>query len=150
MSESPKELRRVLGVDFGSVRIGIAVSDPLRIIAQSVGTVPNNDAAAKAVAELARKYDAEMIVVGMPLTLKGEKGKKAEEVERFIQKLSSLVNAELVRWDERFTTHMAQQTLIDMGTTRKQRRTQKGRVDEIASALILQSFLDQTKHSSGC
>ncbi len=142
--------RRVLGVDYGSVRIGVAVSDPLRIIAQSVATIPNNDAATTAIANFVQQYDAEIIVVGMPLTLKGEKGMKAEEVERFITKLSSLVTAEIVRWDERFTTQMAQRTLIDMGTTKKQRRTQKGRVDAMASALILQSFLDQTKHSLGC
>jgi putative Holliday junction resolvase len=142
--------RRILGVDYGSVRIGVAVSDPLRIIAQSVATVPNNEAALKAIADFVQQYDAEIIVVGMPLTLKGEKGMKAEEVERFITKLTSLVTAEIVRWDERFTTQIAQRTLIDMGTTKKQRRTQKGRVDAIASALILQSFLDQTKHSLGC
>ncbi|MDE3058873.1 MAG: Holliday junction resolvase RuvX [Bacteroidota bacterium] len=141
---------RVLGVDYGSVRIGIAVSDPLRIIALGVGTIPNNSEAANMVAELVQKYDAEIIVVGMPLTLKGEKGMKAEEVENFIEKVASLVTTEIVRWDERFTTRMAQRTLIDMGTTKKQRRMQKGRVDEIASALILQSFLDQTKHSIGC
>ncbi len=142
--------KRVLGIDYGSVRIGVAVSDPLRIIAQSVGAFPNDSTAAKTIADVAQQYDVGMIVVGMPLTLKGEKGMKAEEVERFIAKLSSLVTAEIVRWDERFTTRLAQQTLIDMGTTKKQRRTQKGRVDAIASALILQSFLDQTKHSLGC
>ncbi len=142
--------KRILGIDFGTVRIGVAVSDPLRIIAQSIGAFTNNAGILDTVAEIARQYDVGLVVVGMPYTLKGEKGIKAEEVDRFISRLKEQLSVEVVTLDERFTSRIAKQTLIQMGTTKKQRRTDKGKVDAMASALILQSFLDQTKHSIGC
>ena len=91
-----------------------------------------------------------LVVIGMPYTLKGEKGMKAEEVDKFISRLKEKLNVDVVPWDERFTSRIARQTLVQMGTTKKQRRTDKGKIDAMASALILQSFLDQTKHSIGC
>jgi putative Holliday junction resolvase len=142
--------RRVLGIDFGSVRVGVAVSDPLRIIAQSVGTFANNPTIIDELVRLAKEYDVGLVVVGMPYTLRGEKGTKADEVDKFIATLKVRLAVDVVSLDERFTSRIAQQTLIQMGTTKKQRRTNKGRVDAMASALILQSFLDQTKHSIGC
>jgi putative Holliday junction resolvase len=75
---------------------------------------------------------------------------KAEEVDRFSSRLKDKLSVDIVPWDERFTSRIARQTLVQMGTTKKQRRTDKGKVDAMASALILQSFLDQTKHSIGC
>lgn len=142
--------KRVLGIDYGSVRVGVAVSDPLQIIAQSVGTFANNEAIFDTLGALVKEYDAGLIVVGMPYTLKGEKGAKAGEVDKFIARLKEKVGVEVVSLDERFTSRIAHETLVRMGTTKKQRRTNKGRVDAMASALILQSFLDQTKHTIGC
>ena len=142
--------KRILGIDFGSVRVGVAVSDPLRIIAQSVGTYANDQKLLDRITSVAREYDVGLIVVGMPFTLRGEKGMKAKEVDTFVDRLKQNISVDVVTWDERFTSRMAHQTLIQMGTTKKQRRTNKGRIDAMASALILQSFLDQTKHSIGC
>ncbi len=142
--------KRVLGIDFGTVRVGVAVSDPLRIIAQSVGAFTNNKEIYETIVNIARQYDVGLVVIGMPFTLKGEKGVKAGEVDKFMSRLKEKLGIDVVAWDERFTSRIAQQTLIQMGTTKKQRRTDKGRVDAMASALILQSFLDQTKHSIGC
>jgi putative Holliday junction resolvase len=132
------------------VRVGVAVSDPLRIIAQSIGAFTNNAGIIDTVVEIARQYDVGFVVIGMPYTLKGEKGMKAEEVDKFINRLKEKLSVDVVPWDERFTSRIARQTLVQMGTTKKQRRTNKGKVDAMASALILQSFLDQTKHSIGC
>ena len=142
--------KRVLGIDYGTVRVGVAVSDPLRIIAQSVGTYSNDKKLLDQVARLAQEYDVALVVVGMPFTLRGEKGTKAIEVDAFVNRLKEKLSVDVVTWDERFTSRMAQHTLIQMGTTKKQRRTNKGRIDSMASALILQSFLDQTKRSIGC
>ena len=142
--------KRILGIDFGTGRVGVAVSDPLRIIAQSVGTFINNAGIIDTIVDIARRYDVGVVVIGMPFTLKGEKGMKAEEVDKFISRLKEKLNVNVVPWDERFTSRIARQTLVQMGTTKKQRRTDKGKVDAMASALILQSFLDQTKHSIGC
>ncbi|MGA9405606.1 MAG: Holliday junction resolvase RuvX [Bacteroidota bacterium] len=142
--------KRILGIDFGTVRVGVAVSDPLRIIAQSVGTFSHDKGIFDIVAGICRQYDVGLVVVGMPYTLKGEKGMKAEEVDKFISRLKEKLAVEVIPWDERFTSRIARQTLVQMGTTRKQRRSDKGKIDAMASALILQSFLDQTKHSVGC
>jgi putative Holliday junction resolvase len=142
--------KRILGIDFGTVRVGVAVSDPLRIIAQSVGTFTNNAGIFDTVAAIARQYDVGLVVIGMPYTLRGEKGMKAGEVDKFSSRLKEKLSVDVVPWDERFTSRIARQTLVQMGTTKKQRRTDKGKVDAMASALILQSFLDQTKHSIGC
>jgi putative Holliday junction resolvase len=85
----------------------------------------------------------------MPLNLKGAKGQKAHEVERFIARFKQETDCEVVIWDERYSSAIAQQTLRTMGTTKLQRRN-KDRVDAMAAAIILQSFLDSTKHSFSC
>jgi putative Holliday junction resolvase len=137
--------KRILGIDYGSRRIGIAVCDPLRIIAKGVKVVSNTPNAIEEIKHIAMEYDVASIVIGMPLNLKGEKGMKAEEVERFIEQLSASLGIEIIRSDERFTSQDAQQTLLQMGVKKKQRQV-KGTIDEMAAALILQQFLDHQNH----
>jgi len=136
--------QRVLGIDYGTRRIGIALSDPLSIIARSITTIPNDAEALTKLNQFVKEYEVRLIVVGMPYTLKGDKGEKAKEVESFVEKLRRAVTVDVVTLDERFTSTIARQTVRMMGSTRKQRR-QKGKVDAMASALILQSFLDKRK-----
>ena len=137
--------KRILGIDYGSRRIGIAVSDPLHIIAKGVTVVENTSRAIENIKRIAAEYDVSTIVIGMPLNLKGEKGMKAEEVERFIEQLTRELGIAIVPLDERFSSQTAQQTLRDMGVKKKQRQV-KGTIDEMAAALILQQFLDQQNH----
>ena len=73
--------KRALGIDYGSTRIGVAVSDPLNIIAKGIEVVPNTPRCVERIREIAEEYEVGVIVVGMPFNLKGEAGKKAEEVE---------------------------------------------------------------------
>ncbi len=138
--------KRVLGIDFGSRRIGLSLSDPLKIIAQPFETLENNFTFWSRLKEIIHQQNVEMIIVGMPLNLKGQKAQKAVEVEKFIERLKSETGLEVITWDERFTSSIAQQTLLEMGTKRSERRN-KGRVDSMAAAIILQSFLDNTKPS---
>lgn len=140
---------RIMGLDYGSRRIGVSVSDPLGITAQALESVENNETGMERLLELIRERHVTLVVVGMPLNLKGERAQKAKEVEAFIQRLKNRSQIEVVSWDERFTTTIAQQTLIQMGTRRKQRR-ERGRVDAMAAAIILQGFLDSKKPSFGC
>lgn len=135
---------RILGIDYGSSRIGIAVSDSLNIIARSVGVVLNNAETIPRLKQLVAENAISLIVVGMPISLRGEKGAKAKEVEQFIEKLKRVVHSDVTTIDERFTSTIAHQTLLMMGSIKKQRR-QKGKVDEMAAALILQSYLDRRK-----
>lgn len=134
-------LKRILGIDYGSKRIGIAVSDPLRIIAQGISVVANSSTVVNDIIKLVHEYDVEMIVVGMPLNLKGEKGIKADEVEKFISQVEKELQIDVIRFDERLTSKMAHQTLRDM-EVKKRKRQDKGTIDKMAAALILQGYLD--------
>lgn len=139
-----------MGIDFGTTRIGISLSDPLRIIARPFTTLANQPGIMGRIRDIVQKEDVGLIVVGMPLNLKGEKGKKALEVEKFIDGIAKATNVEVVHWDERFTTSIAHQTLLTMGTKREERRNKKGRVDSMAAAILLQGFLDSQKRSLIC
>lgn len=141
---------RVLGVDYGSERIGLSLSDPLGIIASPAGSIRNDKLKWDQLREFVKKHDVALAVVGMPLNLKGQKAHKALEVEEFVEALRRETALEVLVWDERFTTSIAQQTLLAMGTRKQERRKDKGRVDSMAAAIILQSFLDSTKHSRSC
>ena len=135
---------RILGIDFGSKRIGIAMSDPLQVIAQGFKVIPNTPDAPGMIKKIVEEYGIGKIVIGMPLNLKGDNAQKAEEVEEFIRRLVNICHTDIVRWDERFTSTMAHQTLRMMGATKKQRQS-KEKIDEMASALILQGFLDSAR-----
>ena len=100
---------KVLALDFGSARTGVAVSDPTGSVARPVGVV--EDAASEKgiarVLELARNEEAELIVVGLPITLRGERGAQANETERFVESLRAATDLPVDSFDERFTTKLA-------------------------------------------
>jgi len=132
---------RILGIDYGTKRIGIAVSDPLNIIARGVTVIPNSPETIEKIKRIAIEFGVEKIVVGVPINLKGRSDSMAAEVEEFIRLLGSELKLEIIRQDERFTSRIARQTLVDMNVGKMKRRA-KGRIDEMASALILQGYLD--------
>jgi len=127
---------RILGIDFGTRRIGLSISDPLQIIAQSLLTLENDATVLQAIREIVGREAIGLIVVGMPFNLKGNKGSKAQEVEKFIGQLERAIPVAVVRWDERFTSSLAHDTMIRMGTKRKERREDRGRIDSMAAAIM--------------
>src|SRR5450432_571990 len=137
-------VRRVLGIDFGRARIGVAVSDELGMLAHPLETIPGSrlDDAAKRIAEIAREKNVERVVLGMPRHMSGEMGSAAEEVNAFADKLRPLLACELVLWDERLTTTAANRALRDSGKKMKQTR---GVVDQVAAQMILQGYLDRAQ-----
>lgn len=137
---------RVVGIDYGSKRIGIAVSDPMRILASGRGIVENDRDALQRIAAIVHSEGASLIVVGMPYAPDGGKGKKAEEVEQFVGLLKSVVDVPIATWDESYSSVEAQRVLREGGAKRKQRQ-QKGRIDEMAARILLQEFLDSTTPS---
>lgn len=139
-----------MGIDFGTTRIGLSLSDPLQIIAVPFKTLDNKLGVIDRICETIQQEEVGLVVVGMPLNLKGEKGKKAVEVEKFVEEVRKGTSIEIIHWDERFTTSIAHQTLLTMGTKREDRRTNKGRVDAMAAAILLQGFLDSRKRSLIC
>ncbi|MBW7888319.1 MAG: Holliday junction resolvase RuvX [Bacteroidetes bacterium] len=137
-----EKIGRVLAIDYGSVRIGLALSDPLQIIASGLTTIANSERSIREIVEIISLYEVTKILIGLPLTLKGEHGGKAEEVREFSEKLQQQVTVPILHYDERFTSVMAQQTIREMGTSKKKRHNNKGKVDEIAATILLQNFLD--------
>lgn len=134
-------MKRILGIDYGDKRIGIAISDPMQIIATALDYIPNNEQAVDNILELTKKYDVDMIVVGLPLNLKGERGVKSAQVNDFIQNLKQKTDLKILEWDERFTTTIARKTIIEMGFKKKHRQD-KSKIDSLAAAILLQSYLD--------
>lgn len=135
---------RVLGIDYGSVRIGMALTDPLRMLASGAGTLENDGRAPGRIAELVAAQDVRLIVVGMPYAPDGGKGGKAKEVEQFIGRLQPLVRVPIETWDESYTSVNARNLLREGGLRKKQRR-ERHRIDEMAARLLLQEFLESRK-----
>jgi putative Holliday junction resolvase len=100
---------KVLALDYGSARTGVAVSDPTGTLARPLRIVrgASSDDGLRELAELVRAEEAERVVVGLPLTLRGERGKQAEETERFAADLEAILDVPVERFDERFTTTLA-------------------------------------------
>ena len=135
---------RIIGIDYGSARTGLAVSDPLQIFASALETLPS----AKII-EYLQKYSASesivKFVIGWPLNLNGEPAQTAPEVEAFIAKLEkAFPGVPIEREDERFTSVLAHRAMIDGGMKASRRRDKK-EVDKISAAIILQSYLDKKK-----
>jgi putative Holliday junction resolvase len=103
---------KVLALDYGSARTGVAVSDPTGIIARPLCVVERvrSEAGMAELVELVRNEDPEQVIVGLPLTLRGEHGEQARETEAFAEKLRGVIDVPVLLWDERFTTDLAQQT----------------------------------------
>jgi len=135
------ESRRILAIDFGERRVGIAVSDPTNLIAQGLPTLDNDPTLFSRLRSVVSKYHIGRIVVGMPYTLKGEMGPKAQEVLEFVSRLRKEVTVEVCTWDERFTSSLARDAIRQMGTKQMARR-KKEKVDQMAATLLLQSYLD--------
>ncbi|MEP6955694.1 MAG: Holliday junction resolvase RuvX [Chthoniobacterales bacterium] len=135
---------RILGVDYGRARIGVAVSDELGMLAHPVETVPavQLGAAAKRVAEIAREKAVARVVLGMPRHMNGALGAAAEEATAFADKLRPLLKCELILWDERLSTTAANRALRDAGQKTRQTR---GIIDQVAAQMILQGYLDSTQ-----
>ena len=131
--------RRILGVDFGRARIGVAVSDELGMLAHPVKTVPASRDAAKQIAEIVREKNAERVVVGLPRHMNGSVGEAAGEALAFAEKLRTLVTCEVITWDERLTTIAANRALRDGG---RKTRDSRNVVDQVAAQMILQGYLD--------
>jgi len=133
---------RILAIDYGSKRTGLAVTDPLRIIATALDTVPS-DTLLKFLQTYLQKEPVDEFVVGMPKTLKNEDSEIAPLVRSFVEELRKTFPEKPVHLaDERFTSSMAQRAMIDGGMKKKDRQV-KGNVDKISATIILQSFLER-------
>jgi putative holliday junction resolvase len=129
---------RVLGIDFGTKRVGLAISDGSGVLATPLDVVPR-ERAVEVVKSLVIEMDVAKIVVGLPTALGGHEGASADDARSLGKDLHNATDLPVVYHDERFTSRMAETTLLGKGMKRRDRRQQ---VDKIAAAIILQDYLD--------
>ncbi len=129
---------KLMGIDYGDARIGVALSDPLCITAQGWGTVKQSETACQEIADLAKDSGVDRIVVGLPKNMDNTEGASAEKARAFAEKLRELTNLEIAFWDERLTTVAAHGFLSELDVRGKKR---KAIVDTVSATLILEGYM---------
>lgn len=135
-------MARILSIDYGRKRTGLAVTDPLQIIANGLTTVATSELE-HFLLDYVKKEEVERIVIGLPKQMNGEMSESWKYIEPFINRLKKVlptIPVELV--DERFTSVLAHQAILQSGVGKQRRREDKGMVDEISATIILQSYLE--------
>lgn len=132
---------KILALDYGRRRIGIALSDRLHLTAQPYATweVEKEEVFFERLKRLIEQESVEQIVVGMPITLRGEKGMMAKQIDTFVKTLTQVVFVPVVTWDERFTTQQAHRALHEMG---EKPSRHKPLVDTLSAVFLLQNYLE--------
>lgn len=135
---------RIMGLDYGSKTVGVAISDALRLTAQAVETIERKEEnklrrTCARIEELIKKYDVEKIVLGFPKHMNNDIGERAEKSLEFQEMLKRRTGLPVVMWDERLTTVEADRTMMETGIRRENR---KEYVDMLAAVFILQGYLD--------
>jgi len=137
---------RVLGLDFGQKRIGVAVSDPFGMMAMPLKFVPNNPGSMKALKALIVEYQIVTVVLGLPLNMKGEETPSSQKVRTFADRIKAGLGVEVVFQDERFSTQAVERELIAADMRREQRREV---IDSQAAAFVLQGYIDRQSTGRG-
>jgi putative holliday junction resolvase len=132
-------MNRILALDFGRARIGVAISDELQLLAHPLETIPTKEQPESRIAKIVHDKKVDHVVIGIPRRMNGEIGTAATEVLDFVEKLRAMLPCPIATWDERLTTVAAHRALRDAG---KKTRHTRGYVDQVAAQMILQSYLD--------
>lgn len=129
---------RVMAIDYGKNRVGIALSDPLGVIAQPLTTikVKSQKALFRQLLEIIQQSDVGLIIIGNPLSHKGEATKMSEQISRFIKQLKKITDIEIKLWDERFTSQYAMNIMKEIKV-----KKQKDLVDQVAASIMLDEYL---------
>lgn len=131
---------RIMALDVGDARIGIAVSDPLKIVANPLSTLfrKKTDEDFEEIARIAKEHEAELIVCGLPRSMNNEENPQTQKTRDFVEKLKNYVSIPIKFFDERLTTVSAERALIEGGVRRENR---KNVIDKVAATMILQNYL---------
>ncbi|MFH0886937.1 MAG: Holliday junction resolvase RuvX [bacterium] len=135
-------MKRILGIDYGSVRVGLAISDPLGISAQPLKYLTNDKQLITNLAAIIAEKKAELILLGLPKSLGGGDSPQTEKVRSFAEALGKAANIEVKLWDERMSTKAVEKVLIDADLSRKKR---KQVIDSAAACYILQGYLNSER-----
>ena len=134
-------MSRILAIDHGSVRIGLALSDPQRIFAKPFKAILNQgfEKVALQLESIIKEQDVDLVILGMPWAIDGEKTAKTLEVEKFGQKLKNRLQVDLIHWDERYSSSEAENELRRLGYNWKESKELR---DAMAAAMILKNYLE--------
>ena len=134
-------MSRILAIDHGTVRIGLAVSDPMRIFAKPLKVIPNQGfrAVSTQILDLIKDQEVGLVLLGLPLAIDGSKTPKTLEVEKFGEKLKRLLEVELIFWDERYSSSDAEAELRKLGYSWQESKHLR---DAMAAAMILKNYLE--------
>lgn len=135
---------RILAIDYGTKRIGVAVSDPLGFTSQGLTTIPNHgkEKVLEALRAVCKEYEVSEIVVGLPINMNGTHGPKAKEVQEVVAEWSTALNIPIKTWDERLTSREATRLMTEEGLSS---RKQKEQSDRLAATMILQNYLQSRR-----
>ena len=139
-------MSRILSLDYGDVRIGLAISDPLQIIAKPFHTIKNSsiDSVIQNINNIIEEKDVEKIIIGLPITLKNKHSQQTESVLKFIEKIQNKISIPIENYDERFTSQIAKQSLIFQGVKTGHNKSD---IDKTAAAIFLQNYLDEKNNN---
>ena len=145
-------IMRIMGLDYGSRTVGVAVSDALGITAQGIETITREEEnklrkTLRRIEELAVQYEVDRIVLGLPKNMNNTMGERVERCEEFKAMLERRTSLPVIFWDERLTTVAAERILIESGVRRENR---KEVIDKVAAVLILQGYLDSLQENGTC
>jgi putative Holliday junction resolvase len=143
MTDSVNE-SRVMALDFGMKRIGIALSDSLKLFAYPHTTLPNDDKFYESLKSIINEKMISEIVLGIPTEIKASKTSVVKDIEKFKTELEKKFSLKVILWDESYTSSIAQQKILE-SVNKKQKRQNKGLLDMYSAAVILQEYLDSIK-----
>ena len=138
---------RIMGLDFGSKTVGVAISDPFGWTAQALETIKRpNEIDVKStldrLEQIIKEYSVSKIVIGFPKNMNNTEGERCEKTDKFIKKLDERFNLPVIKWDDRLSTMFAERTLIEASVRRENR---KSVIDKVAAVIILQGYLDKNQ-----
>lgn len=137
-------MTRILGIDYGTKRVGLAISDALGMTARPLEVVARGGLG-DALRRIDSEYDLDRVVVGLPTGLSGQEGTSAEGARRLAAEVAEMLDVDVEYVDERFTSNLAENALLESGMRRRER---KETVDKVAAAIILQAYLDSSVGNS--
>ncbi len=141
-------MKRILGIDYGDVRVGLAISDPLLITAQGLDTLVINNSDKnflKNIRKIINEYDIEKVVIGYPKNMDGTPSKKTGKIDMLIPEIEKM-NVQVIKWDERLTTVSAYKTMRDLNISQKSKNKY---ADKFAAIYILEGYLNSIRNKGG-
>lgn len=138
------EYKRVLAIDYGSKRIGLALSDPLLLFSYPYKTIPNDVHLLPSLLKIVNEMEVDRIVLGLPFQDNGQLSKNGGEIMKFRDEISKTLNLEIILWDESYSSDTARRMIIE-SVTKKSKRRDKGLLDKGSASIFLQEYLDSIK-----